>query len=375
MHPGVKSAPDRWRPDDSVNGGKRFVPARFGRRDFLRALGVAAALPLLDGAPSLRAQAAKPTMHVYPNYGWLRGLGIVPSWGANIVEAWQLYDGARFRGEVALARTIHCNCIRLWIEFAAWQTDPKLITGRFFDAVAGIAENGMKVMPCFFNHWHDAKLDYGGTSAADDPAPHLEYVRTLATPLANDDRVLIWDLCNEPGANPQEFKWLSEIAATVRACGVRQPITIGTTSGANITAFASLVDVLNGHPYDHHRDSLEAAIASFAALSEETGKPFLVNETFPGALDDLVRAEIVRFCSEMLSAAGFGWMGWVIREGRAIATTRELHDGNGIDGGGYHPFFTREGRLRDGLEFLTEAPQLRPPWEKPSSDNFQNHEP
>ena len=141
MHPGVKSAPDRWRPDDSVNGGKRFVPARFGRRDFLRALGVAAALPLLDGAPSLRAQAAKPTMHVYPNYGWLRGLGIVPSWGANIVEAWQLYDGARFRGEVALARTIHCNCIRLWIEFAAWQTDPKLITGRFFDAVAGIAEN------------------------------------------------------------------------------------------------------------------------------------------------------------------------------------------------------------------------------------------
>src|SRR5258707_8726057 len=25
-----------------------------------------------------------------------------------------------------------------------------------------------------------------------------EYVRALVTPLANDDRILIWDLCNEP---------------------------------------------------------------------------------------------------------------------------------------------------------------------------------
>jgi hypothetical protein len=41
-----------------------------------------------------------------------------------------------------------------------------------------------------------------------------------------------------------------------------------------------------------------------------------------------------------------------------------LRGGNGIEGGGYHPFFTGEGKLRDGLEFLTEAPKLRPPWEK-----------
>ena len=81
-------------------------------------------------------------------------------------------------------------------------------------------------------------------------------------------------------------------------------------------------------------------------------------------MDDAKRAEVARFYTEMLSAAGFGWMGWVIREGKAIATTRELHDGNGIEGGGYHPFFTKEGKLRDGLDFLTEVPKLRPPWEK-----------
>ncbi|MEP6671467.1 MAG: cellulase family glycosylhydrolase [Chthoniobacter sp.] len=337
------------------------------RRQFLRGLGAAATWPVLQGAAPLRAATGKPTLHVYPDYGWLRGFGMVPSWGANIVEAWQLYDGARFREEVALAKQVHANGIRLWFEYAAWKTDPDKMTARFLDAVAGIAENGMKVMPCLFNHWHDRKLDYGGTSAAGDWTPHLEYVKTITTALKDDDRVFIWDLCNEPGSrdpNTPEVKWLTAIAAQARECGVRQPITIGTMSGPNIMAFAPLVDVLNGHPYGHHRNNLEALITSFTAMSKETGKPFIVNETIPGALDDLVRAEVARFYTEMLSAAGFGWMGWVIREGKAIATTRELHDGNGIEGGGYHPFFTKEGKLRDGLDFLTEPPKRRPPWEK-----------
>ncbi len=335
------------------------------RRQFLRNLAATAAMPLL--AEPLRAAPAKPSLHVYPSYGWVRGLGIVPSWASNIIDAWKLYDGARFREEIALAKQIHVNSIRLWIEYAAWKENPDKVTADFMDAIAGIAENGMKVMPCLFNHWHDRKLDYLGTSAAGDWAPHLEYVKTLAKPLANDDRVFIWDLCNEPGSRDREgkeYKWLEAIAATIRECGVRQPITIGTMSGTNITNFEPLVDVLNGHPYGHHRNNLETLIASFKAMSKEANKPFIVNETIPGALDDLVRAEVAKFYTEMLSEAGFGWMGWVIREGKAIATTRELHDGNGINGGGYHPFFTKEGRLRDGLEFLTEKPKLSPPWEK-----------
>lgn len=338
------------------------------RRQTLKTLGCAlfGAAASRTVLPALGAET-KPTLHAYLDYGWLRGFGIVPSWGGNVVEAWQLYDGGRFREEVALTRQVHANCIRLWIEYAAWKTDPDKMTERFLDAVAGIAENGMKVMPCLFNHWHDRKLDYLGTPLAGDWAPHFEYVKAIAKPLAKDDRVLIWDLCNEPGSRDQstlEFKWLSQIAATARECGVQQPITIGTMSGVNITTFAPLVDVLNGHPYGHHRNNLEALITSFTAMSKETGKPFLVNETFPGAMDDLVRAEVVRFYSEMLSAAGFGWMGWVIREGKAVATRRDLPDGNGINGVGYHPFFTKEGKLRDGLEFLTEPPKLRPPWEK-----------
>jgi len=313
-------------------------------------------------------------MHRYPDYGWLRGLGMVPSWGARIEDAWWFYDGARMREEAALARRIHVNCIRLWIEFSAWMRDPEKVTANFLDAVAAIAENGMKVMPCLFNRWHDSLYDYGGTYVENlKPAwkPPLAYVKALVTPLARDERILIWDLCNEPQArdlnsevNKNEYAWLAGIAATVRECGARQPVTIGTMTGSNIAVYAPLADVLCGHPYSHAQAQLAGQIESFKKLQQKTGKPFLVNETIPGALDDQVRAGVVRFYDELLSEAGFGWMGWVVREGMAISTRRDRHDGNGINGGGFHPFFTKEGKLRNGLDFLTEEPKRRAPWER-----------
>ncbi|MGV3659752.1 MAG: cellulase family glycosylhydrolase [Prosthecobacter sp.] len=320
--------------------------------------------------PAAATAWAKPTLHAYDNYGWLRGLGMVPSWAARIEDAWWFYDGARMREEVALARQIHVNCIRLWIEFSAWMRAPDKVTADFMDAVAAIAENGMKVMPCLFNRWHDSKYDYGGTYAENirpSWTQPLEYVKAIVTPLAKDDRILLWDLCNEPAArdaNTPEYAWLSTVAETVRACGVQQPITIGTMTGSNITTYAPLVDVLCAHPYAHTQADLEKLVASFKTMQQQTGKPMLVNETIPGALDDQVRAEVARFYTEQLSTAGLGWMGWVVREGKAISTRRDRHDGNGINGGGFHPFFTAAGKLRGGLEFLTEEPRMRAPWEK-----------
>ena len=321
-----------------------------------------------------RVLGQSPQLHSYKDYGWLRGFSVVPSWGARIEEAWWSYDGARMREEVALARQVHANCIRLWIDFSAWMADPDKVTANFMDAVAAIAENGMKVMPCLFNRWHDARFDYGGTHMEHlrgNWQPHVEYVRTLVQPLAADDRVLIWDLCNEPqgparlGAadGKKEHDWLALIEKTVRECGARQPILIGTMTGENIDAFADLGDVLCGHPYGQNRGTLETQIASFAALRQKVGKPFLVNECIPGALDDAVRAGVVRFYDELLSRAGFGWMGWALREGKAISTRRDRYDGNGINKEGFHPFFTREGKLRAGLDFLTEKPALLAPWE------------
>jgi endo-1,4-beta-mannosidase len=232
----------------------------------------------------------------------------------------------------------------------------------------------MKTMPCLFNRWHDEKWDYGGLYIDDlyrDYAPKLEYVKTLVKPLAEDPRILIWDLCNEPNAmnldekwSQYELKFLTQVAATVRECRVKQPIMIGTQHTTNIEIYAPLCDVLGYHPYVFSPEHLQSQIESSKEIGKKFGKPVLVNESMPGCLDDNRRAALVKYYTEMLSAAGFGWMGWALREGKAVSTRRDRYDYNGIDREGYHPYFTREGKLRGGLDFLREKPKLLPPWEK-----------
>ena len=109
-----------------------------------------------------------------------------------------------------------------------------------------------------------------------------------------------------------------------------------------------------------------AQIESFHGICRKTGKRLLVNECIPGCLDDGRRAEVARFYTRMLCDAGFGWMGWGLREGKAVSMRRDRYDANGLDGQGFHPFFTRDGKLRRGLEFLRQPPAILAPWEPPT---------
>ncbi|MBN2296865.1 MAG: cellulase family glycosylhydrolase [Pirellulales bacterium] len=310
----------------------------------------------------------KPTMHNYDNYGWLRGFNVVPSWAARIEQAWLLYNPQHFRDEIGLAQQVHANCIRLWIEFSAWMSDPDLVTGNFMDAVAALDEAGMKTMPCLFNRWHNPIWDYGGTYL--EAIPKLDsqqkYLEAIVRPLVKDERILVWDLCNEPKAtnsNHSDFHWLKAVAQMVREIGVCQPITIGTIRRNEcMVTYAPLMDVLCGHPYARTRSQLIEQIKYLKSYQQERKKPLLVNECIPGCLDDLKRAKLARDSIELLSKAGFGWMGWSLKEGKAISTRRDIHDTNGIDGQGFHAWFNADDSLRKGLEFLKEPPELQPPW-------------
>lgn len=321
----------------------------------------------------MNKQAPSP-LHRYDNYRWLRGFNIISSWAARIEQAWWDYHPDRFREEAALATVAHANCIRLWIEFTAWMAAPAKVQAAFMDAVAALDELGMKTMPCLFNRWHNARWDYGGTYHEDlcrDLEPRYEYVRALVTPLAADDRILIWDLCNEPATDDldqldaaREVHWLARVADTVRQCGARQPITIGTHGyKSNMDIFAPLVDVLCCHPYGWTPESLDELLRECAVVQQRHRKPMLSNETVPGCLDDAKRAACARWTIAKMEDAGYGWMGWGMKEGRAISTRRDRYDGNGIDGQGFHAWFTSTGQLRPGLEFLTEPPRFHAPWQ------------
>jgi hypothetical protein len=88
----------------------------------------------------------------------------------------------------------------------------------------------------------------------------------------------------------------------------------------------------------------------------------LCNECVPGCLEDLKRAECAKFNIAALENAGWGWMGWGMMEGKAVSTSRDRYDHNGIDGQGFHAWLKKNGTLRDGLDFLLAPPARKAPW-------------
>ncbi|MEI6424969.1 MAG: hypothetical protein WCP55_22345 [Lentisphaerota bacterium] len=66
--------------------------------------------------------------------------------------------------------------------------------------------------------------------------------------------------------------------------------------------------------------------------------------------------------AQQMEDAGYGWMGWGMREGKAVSTRRDRYDGNGLNGEGFHSWFNADGTLRAGLEFLREPPLYPAPW-------------
>ncbi|MEQ1838762.1 MAG: hypothetical protein ABL994_00010 [Verrucomicrobiales bacterium] len=74
---------------------------------------------------------------------------------------------------------------------------------------------------------------------------------------------------------------------------------------------------------------------------------------------DAKRAKIARDYNELLSAAGFGWMGWALREGKSVSTCRDRYDGNGINGEGFPPFFTKVGKRRRAMSLAQPSTEPR----------------
>ena len=108
------------------------------------------------------------------------------------------------------------------------------------------------MMPVLFNRWNNVALPMGMVADRDIATGGYgfekfePYVQGLMNRFGNDDRVAVWDLCNEPQAprlgadlNFREILWLSRVADWVRQSSDK-PITVGTGKNDNVRVYAPL---------------------------------------------------------------------------------------------------------------------------------------
>lgn len=214
----------------------------------------------------------------YDHQPWLIGCNFIPSTAINQLEMWQAatFDPETIRRELGWAAELGFNTVRVYLHDLLWEADANVL--RRVDRYLSIAEaHGIRTLFVLFDDcWRDDPhlgpqpdpipgvhnsgwVRSPGSSAVVDPARWerlARYIKGMIGAFAEDERVLMWDLYNEPGNNEMgttSLPLLKQAFAWARAAHPTQPLTAGVWfDNEELNAFQLRAsDVITFHNYEN----------------------------------------------------------------------------------------------------------------------------
>jgi hypothetical protein len=160
----------------------------------------------------------------YQAQPWLRGCNFIPSTAINQLEMWQAetFDLDTIDRELGWAEDLGMNAMRVYLHDLTWHQNPAGFKERIDQYLAVSDRRGIKTIIVLFDDcWHDDPklgkqpdpqpgvhnsgwLKGPGTKVLKDRSQwgRLEhYVKDIVGSYGKDNRVVIWDIYNEPGNN------------------------------------------------------------------------------------------------------------------------------------------------------------------------------
>lgn len=285
----------------------------------------------LTRAPRASAEAgrwpADRAHNWYQAQGWLVGVNYTTSTAINQLEMFQAgtYDPGRIDRELGVARYHGFNTIRVFLHDQLWAQDRQGFQARLAQFVGIAARHGIKPLFVLFDSCWDP-FPRVGRQRAPRPGVHnsgwvqspgaehiddrryaavlSDYVTGVLTQFRNDDRVLGWDLWNEPDNPAREYRTverkdkLDKVAALLpqvfrwaRAVDPAQPLTSGVWQGSWDSSSRSAIagiqldnaDVVTFHSYAPPGE-FEGRISELAPL----GRPIICTEYLARSLGSTV---------------------------------------------------------------------------------------
>lgn len=281
----------------------------------------------------------------YNSRPWIRGCNFMSSDCANRIDQWQEYGfEERFETacrELALAAETGFNSIRIVPEFYVWQQDRDGFMKRFERYIDAADKNGISSMIVLGNdccppkeealsrlhlgeqkvHWgyHGGRkvsqhgtFDGAGYSVLDEPeneAQFCEFVRELVMTYRDDERVLIWDVFNEPGnakRNNMSLPIMQKMISIIREIDPIQPITIGIWTYPTVLKEVEQIglensDILSFHNYGDYDSNVREI-----ALLKKYGRPIVNTEWLNRCGGNTVEALFPLFYLEKIGCYNWG---------------------------------------------------------------------
>ncbi|MEI6950566.1 cellulase family glycosylhydrolase [Paraflavisolibacter sp. H34] len=284
--------------------------------------------------------------------GWLVGCNYIPATAINQLEMWQAetFDPFLIDKELSWAAGLGFNTIRVFLHHLVWEQDPQAYLQRIDQFLSIAWKHGIRTMFVFFDAVWDPFPKAGlqpeprhnvhnsgwvqcpGFDVLNDASRYdglRGYVQGIVSHFKNDERVLIWDVYNEPdNMNLASYKddqyvqhkaelslqLLKKAINWIRALDPVQPLTMAPWQWSDLDSLSELdhfmftqCDVLSFHCYEN-REGMERRLLSL----KKYGRPMLCTEYMARAFDSTFQ-EIL----PLLKEHGVGAYNWGFVQGKS----------------------------------------------------------
>lgn len=238
----------------------------------------------------------------YSKQPWLVGCNFIPSTAINQLEMWQAdsFDLETIKRELMWAADIGFNTVRVYLHDLVWQADREGFKKRIHEFLVIARKNRIRPVFVIFDDCWNAEPRLGkqpdpvpgvhnsgwiqspGKDSVNNPGSLLRlelYVKDIIGSFAKDERILFWDLYNEPGGSGQGIKslpLLQEVFKWARETNPSQPLTAGIYSSENkkLNDFQSTFsDIITFHNYND-----AANLSQQIADLKKHGRPVICTE-------------------------------------------------------------------------------------------------
>lgn len=269
----------------------------------------------------------------------IRGCNYLPRSAVNPVEMWgpSTFDSNVIEEEAGWAQRIGLRDLRVFLPYIVWESDRAGFYSRFERFLNIVAGHRLRVVPVLFDDCGCGEEPHLGPQG--DPVTGVHNSRWVASPgprrvrdrtewggletyveelvgrFSRDDRILAWDLYNEPGNREQRERslpFLTSVFDWAREASPSQPITAGVWhtdsdwSGLISATMLNLSDVVSFHAYG---DVHQVRRRLLACGGE--GRPMLCTEWLCRQRNNTVEEVL-----PVLDAERVGWFIWGLVAGR-----------------------------------------------------------
>lgn len=238
----------------------------------------------------------------YAQQPWLVGANFNPSTAINQLEMWQAdtFDPDAIDRELGYAEGIGFNIMRVYLHSLAYKADPQGFKKRMGQYLTIADAHNIKTMFVFFDDvWGttpqiglqpEPKPGIHNSGWVQDPGdpmsknlenfPELKvYVQDILRTFATDQRVLVWDLYNEPGNSNKgntSIPLLTAVFEWAREINPEQPLTVGIWKW-DLTDL-NAIQALNSDIITYHHYSGEKDHEKVLHLLKSHGRPMICTE-------------------------------------------------------------------------------------------------